>query len=95
MGCSTSVPIDNNIPLMKDREKIAYDKQFWRSNDECCICLDQKSNILLLPCNHMIICDQCCASIYNSKKCPICQGDVYSYNLLYLISSIPNPNYNI
>ena len=34
-------------------------------------------------------------SISISKKCPICQGDVYSYNLLYLISSIPNPNYNI
>ena len=92
MGCSSSIPIDN-VPLIKDREKIAYDRQFWKSNEECCICLDNKSNMLLLPCNHMIVCDKCCASIYDNKRCPVCQGDVYSYNLLYIISSAPNPNY--
>ena len=58
MGCSSSIPIENSCPLIKDRDKIAYDRQFWRSNEECCICLDNKKLVNIGKCQHQF-CNQC------------------------------------
>lgn len=84
MGC---VPSKINL---RENTNI-YNPVYWHSQDECCICLDRKSNILLLPCNHITLCDVCCRdSIYaNFNKCPICQHDVYSYNFLQIVPVIP------
>ena len=81
---------DNRKIFIKDYKNNLYDIEYWSSKEECCVCLDNKCNILLLPCDHFVLCDICCKEIYDSKKCPICQSDVYSYNLLQIISAIPN-----
>mgnify|MGYP003682997899 FL=1 len=41
----------------------------------CSICLENLPNVLFLPCQHMTICNDC-KSVYNSKKCPICQKNI-------------------
>ncbi len=89
MGCCRSKHDPTKI-FLKDYKNTLYDMKFWRNKDECCICLDNKCNILLLPCDHLVLCDICCREVYHSKKCPICQEDVYSYNLLQIVSAEPN-----
>ena len=86
MGC---VPSKSNF--VKDNDNNLYEDLYWTSHEICCICLDRKSNILLLPCNHLNICDLCCRDSINCefKKCPTCQQDIYSYNLLKIIPARP------
>lgn len=87
MGCSKSK--NNKIIIQNDNYQTNH---YWNSNDDCCICLDKKANILLLPCNHLIVCGQCCKAniLRNYNVCPLCQGEVYSYNLLEIIPAIPS-----
>ena len=54
----------------------------WNKN-ECCICLDNKPNILLLPCKHIIICYNC-HLIYNKNICPGCSTKIESRNIISL-----------
>ena len=46
-------------------------------DDVCCICLTNKSSVILLPCNHRCLCNDC-ASKQEEKleKCPICRQDI-------------------
>ncbi len=90
MGCGFSSNKNKTDKIfLKDNQNNLYNLQYWRNRDECCICLDNKCNILLLPCNHFVICDICCKEIYGNKTCPVCQEEVYSYNFLQVISAIP------
>ena len=65
---------------------------YWTSNEECCVCLERKTNILLLPCKHLVMCDYCSRESINTgfQVCPVCQQDIYSYNLLEIIPAMPN-----
>ena len=87
MGCL----ISKNISTQDD----SIEPYYWYSKDDCCICMEKKCNILLLPCNHLIICDQCCKrNILNDYRiCPTCQQNIYSYNLLQIIPTAPNDDY--
>lgn len=50
----------------------------------CIICLENKPNILLLPCKHLKLCSDCTSKIeaqsvannFNKFKCPFCRQDV-------------------
>ena len=75
MGCY------NSKIFIKDQNENIYNDMIWSSRDECCICLNNKSNILFLPCNHICIC-QDCINIKNFTNCPICQEAIYSTNFL-------------
>ena len=74
MGCKQT-----KIFIKDDTENI-YNDMIWKSREECCICLDKKSCILLLPCNHIHICESCIN--LNIIICPICQEQIYSKNFL-------------
>lgn len=43
-------------------------------DDMCQICCDNQINIVLQPCNHMIICNECSQSLDNT--CPLCRAVV-------------------
>jgi hypothetical protein len=88
MGCTPSKK--SRRIIVKDYNNNMYDLQLWRSNEECCVCLDNNSNVLLLPCKHINMCDECACKMYTQKICPICQETVYSYNLLQIISVVPS-----
>eukprot|EP00127_Corallochytrium_limacisporum_P004881 Clim_evm25s191 gene=Clim_evmTU25s191 len=36
----------------------------------CKICLDSRSNVLLRPCHHLVMCHECCNMV---SECPICR----------------------
>ena len=40
--------------------------------EECVLCLKEKSNILFCKCGHICICKKC-KEKYKSKTCPICK----------------------
>ena len=39
---------------------------------ECIICNEQKATVLLQPCRHQVLCDNC-ISLLNPKLCPVCR----------------------
>lgn len=41
----------------------------------CKICLDERSDTLLMPCHHMCMCSAC-ADIYPESTCPVCRGQI-------------------
>lgn len=47
-------------------------------DDVCCICLTNKSSVILLPCNHRCLCNDC-ANKQEEKldKCPMCRQDIF------------------
>ena len=53
--------LDRGIERMKKR---------WR----CCICLEDESvSSLLLPCRHLVCCDECSKQ---TDKCPVCRSTI-------------------
>lgn len=58
------------------------DKQLSREM-ECCICLNTAKSILLEPCNHVCLCEDC-AKEMKAKKCPICSQEYKSEKKIYL-----------
>lgn len=42
-------------------------------NDTCIVCLDHRVEILLRPCNHFNLCEECSKSL---NQCPTCRGAI-------------------
>jgi len=64
-----SLSIVSNTKMAKERadEEIKY----------CCVCLERKKSVLILPCKHLCLCHHC--SVTKAKhiaSCPICRADV-------------------
>jgi hypothetical protein len=41
----------------------------------CTICMDTKRSVLLLPCNHLNLCETC-APVHAAHECPTCRTQV-------------------
>ena len=79
MGCIISKNKINNV------QSDNIPDYYWFSHDDCCVCMDNKCNILLLPCNHLVLCGDCAQQIYNSTNlCPVCQTEICNYSYLKL-----------
>lgn len=48
----------------------------------CSVCMDRPCNVLLEPCNHLCVCDQCSNMIDN--VCPICRSKVTSKRSIFI-----------
>ena len=42
----------------------------------CVICMDRERDILLLPCRHLAVCDQCWDRPEVDVRCPVCRQEV-------------------
>ena len=47
---------------------------------ECCICLDAAPDVLIVPCNHKIVCETCYKLI---DTCPICRCKIENSDKIY------------
>ncbi|KAJ5071639.1 hypothetical protein M0811_10048 [Anaeramoeba ignava] len=45
---------------------------------ECVICLENRRNVVLIPCRHMCVCQKC---LHHIDKCPICRAHFTSHLL--------------
>ena len=43
--------------------------------ENCCICLDEECNMVMVPCGHLCLCFGCSKS-YKTQKCPLCRSDI-------------------
>lgn len=72
---------------IKDKSRLNNNDNDSINNDsisedyKCIICLDNKKSHLLVPCNHLCLCDNC--SSINMKSCPICRSDITSVVKVY------------
>jgi hypothetical protein len=41
----------------------------------CCICMDNTANVVLLECNHLIVCHDC-TTTKQLKQCPVCNNQI-------------------
>ena len=49
------------------------------TRDDCCICLVNKANTLVMPCGHSIVCSECSDQLKktpNAKLCVLCRGEI-------------------
>ncbi|CAF0893142.1 unnamed protein product [Adineta ricciae] len=47
------------------------------TDDVCCICLTNNSSVILLPCAHQCLCNDCATKQEDElQKCPICRQDI-------------------
>jgi len=62
---------------------------FEDENDtECMICYARMKNVLLLPCRHCSVCQQCLRSL-RDEKCPLCRSIFTSYVSLPVLRGAP------
>lgn len=52
--------------ITKNQEISEYDKL-------CVVCLTEPRTAVLVPCNHLCLCDNCATMMLTHKKCPICR----------------------
>ena len=52
--------------------------------DNCVICMENKCNSLIIPCNHCILCENCVKILIETKQmlCPYCRIKFDKYSLL-------------
>jgi Zinc finger, C3HC4 type (RING finger) len=51
-----------------------------REDEVCKICLEQPLSVILIPCGHYVLCDECSKSI---QMCPICRDPATSKHKVY------------
>lgn len=74
---------------IRDKEKEEQFQKIEKANMEresqslCCICRDEPKSVLLLPCRHLCVCENCAgiSSVNNTtigvlEKCPVCRGTI-------------------
>lgn len=68
--------------LIKKQEKIEMQEnrlkelELIKIENECIICMDKQRNILFLPCNHLICCEQCSIEAIYKDQCPSCKQNI-------------------
>lgn len=73
-----TVSVQEQISRMEiDQLNELSEKIKERVNDlqRCKICLDERSDTLLMPCRHMCMC-RSCADNYPESTCPVCRGPI-------------------
>ena len=88
----------NNLHIIKQQEEqimqfnskikcVENHKKQLEDQMNCKICFRKQSNIVLQPCNHYVLCEDCELSIRNSpqgKKCPICRKQYSRFIKIYI-----------
>ena len=72
--------------LQNSNKKIQSESDDIKDNYLCVICQSNKKDIVLLPCKHYILCNECEENNYNitrERKCPICRNEYFDKMLLY------------
>ena len=51
---------------------------------DCFVCMDNKSNSVLLPCGHLGVCIECANALTTSTKtCPVCRQAIVNVQRVY------------
>jgi hypothetical protein len=63
----------------------------------CIICDDGLVNMILLPCNHVCVCEGCCTALFESghRNCPVCRAFIVSKNKVYISGYSTNESHSV
>ena len=58
--------------------KIAKEVDDLKRQKECCVCINEKADVLFLPCHHVVSCMSCAQRIRRERpaKCPVCRKEI-------------------
>lgn len=79
-GTSTSWGPDTTGQRKANRTKVA--DQNLPMEVRCIVCMENPREIILLPCNHVCLCEDCAEKI--DRKCPVCKGSIEGKRAAYL-----------
>ena len=69
--------------LVELTQQILVEKVSRRADENLCVCCSlEKKNIVLIPCNHMCVCETCAMLI--NRKCPLCRADVHHVERVFV-----------
>jgi hypothetical protein len=54
-------------------KKLVEENERLKDEQSCRVCYNEESNILFLPCRHLVTCPTCAASVAN---CPVCRSPI-------------------
>ena len=88
----------NNTLIIKQQEKqileynnkiksVENEKKLLEEQFTCKVCFRNTSNILLQPCNHVVICETCETNMRNSqngRRCPVCRKPYTKYIKIFI-----------
>eukprot|EP00735_Rhodelphis_limneticus_P004721 TRINITY_DN16347_c0_g1::TRINITY_DN16347_c0_g1_i1::g.29458::m.29458 TRINITY_DN16347_c0_g1::TRINITY_DN16347_c0_g1_i1::g.29458 ORF type:complete len:193 (-),score=4.21,sp/A9ULZ2/BIR7B_XENLA/39.06/5e-08,zf-C3HC4_3/PF13920.1/2.5e+03,zf-C3HC4_3/PF13920.1/2.3e-13,zf-C3HC4_2/PF13923.1/6.4e+03,zf-C3HC4_2/PF13923.1/1.2e-07,zf-C3HC4/PF00097.20/3.8e+03,zf-C3HC4/PF00097.20/7.3e-06,zf-RING_2/PF13639.1/1.5e-05,zf-RING_5/PF14634.1/2.7e+03,zf-RING_5/PF14634.1/9.1e-06,Lzipper-MIP1/PF14389.1/2.3e+02,Lzipper-MIP1/P len=73
--------------LEEQRRKFVEEKERLQRELECKVCLDQRVEMLILPCGHVCLCSACARTLFASgstSTCPVCRRPCQSVRNAYL-----------
>lgn len=71
----------NDAYFSEPLDKLLEENQRLKENRICKICLDNRSDVLFLPCGHMVSCPQCAPALV---KCPVCRKQINGHVKTFL-----------
>ena len=76
----------NQIVINSNPSQINFDDAI------CCICQSEKPNIVLDPCGHLCLCNQCSHESKSISECPICRSFIKKRSIEAILTNyIPMP----
>ncbi len=54
-------------------KKYKEENERLKDSQLCKICMDEEMQVLFMPCNHFVTCEECAKVV---KQCPICREDI-------------------
>ena len=70
---------------LRNELRRARAEQVDRSGTRCTVCLDNVREVLLHPCGHVCVCQDCSDRLkYGDNQCPICRKNISSISKAYI-----------
>ncbi|KEG05299.1 hypothetical protein DQ04_23881000, partial [Trypanosoma grayi] len=70
-------------PSSPDGVNEKRDASFFPPSGTCCVCMDNQSVIVLLPCHHLCLCEECLMRLFR-RRCPYCNQVFLKASRVYI-----------
>ncbi|CAF0739405.1 unnamed protein product [Rotaria sordida] len=70
---------DNDKLILPKYKKLELLRSIQINEQDCLLCVDLHANIMLKPCQHTGLCEQCA---YKLDVCPICRADIHERSII-------------
>lgn len=81
-GGSTSWGPDENTTGQRKANRAKVPDENLPSEVRCIVCMENPREIILLPCKHVCLCEDCAEKI--SRMCPVCNKRIEGKRAVYL-----------
>jgi len=62
---------NNNNDIVIDDDDNEKFVDAYENQNECVICMNAPRDVVIIPCGHLICCENC---VVQCKECPLCRG---------------------